>query len=311
MNRKLTAVLLILCLAFALTITGCGGTNGGSSNGGDTGSTAAEYVEPYNYDLTEYMILDKYTGLEISYDKKAALGDKVNIDYTGRINGEKFEGGYTDPAEGGVDFTIGSGMFLEDLEYGVVGHEAGETFNVDVTFPDYYSEDLKGKTATFEVVLNSVDKVNAINEAVLSALEENTEILKYPQKELTEYQSGMHAYYESMAENQGMSFKEFAESQFGGSEAAFEEYIRYTAEKQVGREMIAFYIAHKEGFEITDEEYDANVLKYLQDFGYYDHKSFESMYGMSFEEAYGKETIVIRMTTEKVIDFVLNNSTVL
>jgi trigger factor len=57
-----------------------------------------------------------------------------------------------------VQVELGAGQFLPDLENGIVSHSAGETFSVDVSFPaDYRAEDLRGKTAQFEVTLKAVE----------------------------------------------------------------------------------------------------------------------------------------------------------
>ncbi|QHS09714.1 trigger factor [Sinimarinibacterium sp. NLF-5-8] len=87
-------------------------------------------------------------------ERAAASGDRVTIDFLGRLEGEAFPGG-----EGkDVTFEIGASQFLPDLENGVVGHSAGDSFTVDVAFPeDYRAENLKGKTAQFEVTLKKVE----------------------------------------------------------------------------------------------------------------------------------------------------------
>lgn len=80
-------------------------------------------------------------------------GDQVVIDFIGRVDGEAFEGG----SGNDVEVTLGEGRFLPDLERALVGRKAGETFQVDVTFPeDYGAEHLAGKTAGFEVTVKSV-----------------------------------------------------------------------------------------------------------------------------------------------------------
>ncbi len=86
-------------------------------------------------------------------EREAADGDKVTLDYVGRIDGEVFEGGSADD----MTITLGEQQFLPDMERGLVGHKAGEDFNLDVTFPEEYgAKELAGKTATFEVKLKSV-----------------------------------------------------------------------------------------------------------------------------------------------------------
>ncbi len=85
--------------------------------------------------------------------RAAAAGDSVNIDFEGKLDGVPFQGGKGEK----VEFEVGAGQFLPDLENGIVGHSAGETFEVPVSFPeDYRAEELKGKTAQFTVVLHEV-----------------------------------------------------------------------------------------------------------------------------------------------------------
>lgn len=82
-------------------------------------------------------------------------GDTVNIDYVGTIDGEEFDGGSTDGQ--GTDLTLGSGAYIDGFEEGIVGHTVGETFDVNVTFPEDYGVDsLNGKDATFSVTINGV-----------------------------------------------------------------------------------------------------------------------------------------------------------
>lgn len=87
--------------------------------------------------------------------RAAQAGDVVKVDFVGRIDGTAFAG-----SEGkDVQFEIGAGQFLPGLENGIVGHAAGETFTADVLFPDdYRREDLRGKTAQFEVTLHQVQE---------------------------------------------------------------------------------------------------------------------------------------------------------
>lgn len=88
-------------------------------------------------------------------DRAAEDGDKVNIDFEGKVDGVAFEGGSAEDQE----LELGSGSFIPGFEEGIVGHEIGETFDIDVKFPeDYFNEDLKGKDAVFHITLNSIAK---------------------------------------------------------------------------------------------------------------------------------------------------------
>ncbi|MGP4129166.1 trigger factor [Pantoea tagorei] len=87
-------------------------------------------------------------------DAAATAEDRATIDFTGSVDGEEFEGGKAS------DFVLamGQGRMIPGFEEGIVGHKAGETFTIDVKFPeDYHAENLKGKDAKFEIVLKKVE----------------------------------------------------------------------------------------------------------------------------------------------------------
>jgi trigger factor len=87
--------------------------------------------------------------------RAAGDGDICKIDFEGFIDGVAFQGGKGQNAQ----FEIGQGRFLPDLENGIKGHAAGESFTVDVLFPaDYRAEQLKGKQAQFKVELKEVQE---------------------------------------------------------------------------------------------------------------------------------------------------------
>lgn len=86
--------------------------------------------------------------------RAAAEGDRVVIDFTGRRNGEVFQGGQAS------DFVMqcGGGQMLPDFEKAVLGMSAGETKTFDLTFPeDYQAKDLAGQTVQFEVTAKRVE----------------------------------------------------------------------------------------------------------------------------------------------------------
>ncbi|MGR3806352.1 trigger factor [Pasteurella testudinis DSM 23072] len=86
----------------------------------------------------------------------AKADDRVTIDFDGSVDGEAFEGGKA------ADFVLlmGQGRMIPGFEDGIVGHKAGESFSIDVTFPeDYHAENLKGKAAKFEINLKKVEEM--------------------------------------------------------------------------------------------------------------------------------------------------------
>lgn len=86
-------------------------------------------------------------------ERASQSGDRVHVDYLGKIDGEPFEGGEA------KDFplVLGEGRTLPEFEAGLTGMKAGETKTFDVTFPaDYFAKELAGKTASFEATMKSV-----------------------------------------------------------------------------------------------------------------------------------------------------------
>lgn len=84
----------------------------------------------------------------------ANTDDRVTLDFVGSVDGEEFEGGKAN------DFVLamGQGRMIPGFEEGVVGHKAGESFEIDVTFPEeYHAENLKGKAAKFAITLKKVE----------------------------------------------------------------------------------------------------------------------------------------------------------
>lgn len=99
--------------------------------------------------LGDYLLTEKVT------DSLVELGDTVNIDYIGSIDGVEFEGGNTGGV--GTDVTIGETQYIDDFLEQLIGHKPGETLNVEVTFPENYgNESLNGKDALFVVTINYI-----------------------------------------------------------------------------------------------------------------------------------------------------------
>ena len=94
---------------------------------------------------------------ETSVVKRAAkLGDEVIIDFTGKKDGVEFAGGSA------KDFKLrlGSGQFIPGFEDGIVDHEVGDSFDLNLTFPeDYGNKEMAGAKTVFEVLLKQVNEV--------------------------------------------------------------------------------------------------------------------------------------------------------
>lgn len=89
-------------------------------------------------------------------DRKAKKDDEVSIDFVGKKDGVAFDGGTAE----GYDIVLGSDSFIPGFEDGIIGHKAGDEFDLDLAFPDHYHvEDLKGAKVVFSVKLNEVKEV--------------------------------------------------------------------------------------------------------------------------------------------------------
>ncbi len=176
--KKKYAVLAAGVLAAALALTGCSGEisndyitisqyKGVEAEAGDTTEVTDEDVDT-QIDSTRQM----YAELE-NVDRPAENGDTVTIDYVGTLNGEAFEGGSSEDYQ----LELGSGTFIDGFEDGIVGHSAGETFDLNLTFPDDYgSTDLAGKDVVFTVTLKtvSISNVPELNDEFVQSVSEDS-----------------------------------------------------------------------------------------------------------------------------------------
>ena len=114
-------------------------------------------VEISEADLDKMVdVLRKQQATWAESQEAAKAEDRVVIDFVGSVDGEEFEGGKA------TDFvlTMGQGRMIPGFEEGIVGHKAGEQFDIDVTFPaEYHAENLKGKAAKFAITLKKVENI--------------------------------------------------------------------------------------------------------------------------------------------------------
>ncbi|HWR19670.1 MAG TPA: trigger factor [Clostridia bacterium] len=112
----------------------------------------------------EYNVTDEMVDREIDAEREKVArfteverpvenGDNVNLDYSGSVDGVKFDGGTAQ----GQELTIGSNTFIPGFEEQMIGMNIGEEKDLEVTFPEeYHAEELKGKKAVFAVKVNSI-----------------------------------------------------------------------------------------------------------------------------------------------------------
>ena len=102
-------------------------------------------------------------------DAAAADGDRVTVDFEGKIDGEVFAGGKAEDFQ----FIVGDGQMLKEFEDATRGMKTGESKTFQLAFPaDYHGKDVAGKTADFMVTLKKIEAANLpeVNEALAKSL---------------------------------------------------------------------------------------------------------------------------------------------
>ncbi|MBE5960773.1 MAG: trigger factor [Lachnospiraceae bacterium] len=355
---KKKTFLVSLCLCLVLAFTGCSKSD--SKQNDSNSSTESTTVES-----TGEVTLGEYKGIEVvmqstevtDEEVQARLdnfvnsnatveeitdrtdvqdGDVANIDYVGKIGGKAFDGGSAE----GTDLTIGSGTFIDGFEEQLVGAKVGETVDINVTFPENYTNaDLAGKEATFTVTINSIGKsvtpeltdelvaektdyktVDEYKEYVKTSLKTSKESAAQSQKELDiidaiienatftnisqeEYdatEKKMRDYYESMASAYGLDLETFILYYFGMTSDKYEEEIVTAAEQAVKQQYVLEKIVEVENLTLTDEEYKTGAETLASNYNY---ESVEA-----FEEANTKEVIENSLLIDKAVQFVVENA---
>ena len=131
----------------------------------------------------------------------AAEGDTVVIDFVGSVDGVEFDGGKGD----NFSLGLGSGQFIPGFLDQLVGHKAGETVDVVVTFPeDYQAADLAGKEAKFVTTIHEVKEkeVPALDDELAKDIDEEVETLdELKEKYRKELAEGKEAAYKDAVES--------------------------------------------------------------------------------------------------------------
>ncbi len=291
-------------------------------------------VSEEDIDINYYMTLVDVA--ELSEDAVVKLYDYVNIDYVGKMNGEQFEGGTSDPSLGGSDVLIGSGSFIPGFEEGIIGMKTGETKTVKVTFPENYgSADLAGKEAEFDITVNSIkvfpeitdemvaentelETVDALKADIRSSLEEQAEetISKQfqsdvfdaliagcefdntLQSEIDKSVEDMKTSYELTASQYGLDFETFIAYAFGMTIDVFNKEIVTAAEYNIKLEKALIAVAEAENLTVSDTDYDAYVNTIVSNYGFADKAEVESLYSPE----YIKEGLLIERAQDLVMD---------
>lgn len=260
--------------------------------------TATEHVTIGEDDIMEYIetsILPNYTEEVTDAIKE---GDVANIDYEGKKDGVAFTGGTAT----GYDLEIGSGSFIDGFESGLIGRKAGETVDLNLTFPENYTaEELAGQDVVFTVKINSVSRQQELSDELaqrvsdecktvadlkdyvreylqaeqdlnekstlyydaISAVLEGCEVT--PTEEAITYtvNSYVKNYADSVKNSYGIDIGTML-SYYGASLEEFIESYSSYAEESVKQRLVLQEIAKKENITVTD----ADVEEFADSYGY-------------------------------------------
>lgn len=270
--------------------------------------------------------------------RAAENGDTATIDFSGSVDGKKFEGGTSE----NYPLVLGSGSFIPGFEEQVVGMQVGEEKDVCVKFPDdYQAEELKGKDAVFAVKLNKLERkeLPEINDEFIkdAAGAESVDAYKAEVRARMEKQAQEKGEAETennivraitanatveipaaMIENQIDAMVQNAEyrlgMQYGGMKLAdylkymgsnlhdFREGYRQQAEENVKSQLVIEKIVKTEGFKATDEEIDAK----LEEFAKASEKDAEAF--KKEADATQREYFADRVVIDKLFDFLKANN---
>ncbi len=329
--KKKTAVLLAGILAMTILLGGCGANDSStdlstSVEDEEEVITAAQMLASTDYDVTEYVTLPEdylnqtvslssdyevtdeevqeyveayilsYYPTYVTSDKTIVEeGDTANIDYVGTLDGEAFDGGTAE----GYNLSIGSGTFIDGFEDGLIGCEVGTTVDLDLTFPEEYSnEDLAGQDVVFTVT------INAIVEETILEYDEITD--EYVEENFSSY--GMTTVedllgdVESTLEETNEAYKKSEIQDLVLENLVAESVIDYPEELLESRleEELAYY---REGAEAYDMEYEDYILTYS---GYDSVEEFEEAVREMLESYLPEELVLEAIVAD--LDFSITRS---
>ena len=261
-------------------------------------------------------------------------GDIAVIDYEGFADGVAFDGGKGE----NYNLAIGSGSFIPGFEEQIIGHNAGESFDITVKFPEeYHSADLAGKDAIFKIVLHSIKKnelpvlddefakdmgfddldaykadtkakIQARNEKtaeskaeeqIINALIENLEA-DIPAPMFENETENFVRDYDSRLRMQGLDLNTFMKYT-GQTLEGLREQFKPMAERQVKTRLALEKIVELENITASDEDVEA------------EYENLAKAYGMQAEDVKSyvdADAVKADLCVKKAVDFVKENAVI-
>lgn len=240
-------------------------------------------------------------------DRAVESGDTATIDFTGKIDGTEFEGGSSTDyplvigsgtfIEGFEDSVIGhnigdaydwQGKFPDDYNN---AEYAGKdvVFSITVkgiskqSIPELTDEFVKSVSSESKTVKEYKEEVkkrivsdnkknyeDSISQSVWQKVLDNTEIKKYPEKEVKKISDSLVDQYKTTAEYYQQDYETFIQDQMGYSVEEFEKQVDDAAKASIKQTMVTEAIADKEKIKLSDDKYKEQLKKIAKSFGYED-----------------------------------------
>lgn len=269
----------------------------------------------------------------------AAMGDEVVIDFVGKQNDEPFDGGTGNE----YPLVLGSGSFIPGFEEALVGHKAGEKFDIPLTFPkEYHAKNLAGKKVVFETTIKKVHAVTlpTLNDefaAKAGPYTSVTDLKKDIKAEITAQRERealdtlkddlvkqlvekskvaapsvlvddqVASLEQDMMQNlmyQGMSLNQYLESkEFSDRDAWLKKEVRPAAELRVKSGLVLSELSKVEKIEATADELAERINVFREQYA----NNLEM--AKRFEEPEAQREIANRLLTEKTVDRLVDLNT--
>lgn len=274
---------------------------------------------------------DRNSRLVSVEDRASQMGDTCSIDFEGFVDGVAFEGGKGE----NYPLELGSGSFIPGFEEQVAGKNIGEEFDVNVTFPEQYAEELAGKDAVFKVTIHEIkakelpelddefakdadfDTLDELKEDIKKSISERKaeeskrdyedQLLEQlvdsmtadiPEVMFTEKTDELVRDYANRLQMQGIDLKTYL-SYLGQDMESFRANFKVAAEKQVKTALALEKVAELENIKASEEDIEEEIKKLAE------------MYQMEADQikaAVPNEQLAADIELRKAIDFVVENS---
>ena len=267
-------------------------------------------------------------------DRPAENGDRVLLDYSGSVDGEKFEGGTAEDQT----LVLGSNTFIPGFEDQLVGAKAGESREVNVTFPtEYHAEHLAGKAAVFACTVKAVQQkeLPEINDDFIGDISEFETVDAWKADKKAKMLEEKKQYMDNMRENLAVKgacdnaqvdipdcmierqidyMMQDLQYRLQGSGLDMDTYMKYLnttaadmrknyrteAEARVKMQLVIDAIAKAENMQATDEEIEAEIKKYAENGGT-DVETFKAQLSQGDRE-YLADRVMVDKTVQLITD---------